>query len=262
MKICTRTAFVLGVMIAPLPSARAQASDAAEPDVRTVGTATRGVRPDLAAVTLQLLVEGRSAAEAGSRMAARIDTLRRSFIALGISRDSLVSRGSRYWGQSRIDVVPQPPRYVPRIQPAPNEPRNDVYYDTLFRAHDGIDIHLSNIMAVGAVIDAALKQRVTEISPVRFTLTSSHANAVHDSLVAEATVRARREASIIAIASGSQLGTVRSLNTQGDPMRGYLMEASVASLGPERSDVPTSIIEPLIQVSATVYGRWQLITKP
>jgi uncharacterized protein len=266
MKVCTRRALCAVLIVAPLALLRAQSPESSrESEVRTSATVARGVRPDLATVTLQFVAEGKSPSEAGSKLAARADSLRRAFLALGIPRDSLISASQWYWWRGKIETLPQPPRYVPRIQPAPSEPRNDVYYDTLFRAHDGIEVHMRDLSKVGAVIDAALSLRVTSISPVRFTVSAARTAEVHDSLLAEATRRVRQQASVLANANGSQLGAVRSLSTEGESSR-YGLDMAAAGmdsrLGPENAGTPTTVVEPMVQISVSVFGRWLLVPKP
>src|SRR5688572_19065082 len=75
-------------------------------EVRTVGMAQRTVRPDLAVVTLEFSAVGANPREAGQRVAARADSLRRALHEIGIPRDSLVS-GSRWqWWGGRLEVLP------------------------------------------------------------------------------------------------------------------------------------------------------------
>jgi uncharacterized protein YggE len=230
---------------------------------------SRGIRPDLATVTLQFVADGKSPSEAGSKLAARADSLRRAFLALGIPRDSLISASQWYWWRGKIEVLPQPPRYVPRIQPAPNEPRNDVYHDTLFRAHDGIEVHMRDLSKVGAVIDAALSMRVTSISQVHFTVSAARTADVQDSLLAEATKRARQQALVLANANGSVLGGVRSLSTESEGNRYDRYDVDFGAKGMMVSEPasdagasPTTVVEPLIQISVSVFGRWLLLPKP
>jgi hypothetical protein len=40
------------------------------------------------------------------------------------------------------------------------------------------------------------------------------------------------------------------------------MVALSSGLGPERTGVPTTIVEPLVQISVIVSGRWLLLPKP
>ncbi|HEV2643497.1 MAG TPA: SIMPL domain-containing protein, partial [Candidatus Elarobacter sp.] len=175
-------ALALAAMPVLVAAQDAPASDV--PEVRTSATATRGVRPDLATVTLQFAATGRTPREAGARVAMRADSLRRAIGAIGIPRDSLVSRAQWGWWPTRIEILPQPVRYPP---PVPNAQWVAGVQDTLYRAHDAIEVRIRDLSKVGAVIDTAMAHRITEISPVHFSATD--VSAVRDVLLGEATRR-------------------------------------------------------------------------
>ena len=125
-------------------------------------------------------------------------------------------------------------------------------------------MRIRELSKVGAVVDAALALSITNISPVRFSISSVKTATLRDSLLADATRRARQEAAVIAAASGSELGHVRSITTQGEtPRYGFDMSVatSASGLGTDRM-TPTQNVEPLVQVSVTVSGRWLLVPKP
>jgi hypothetical protein len=139
------------------------------PQVRTAATVQRSVQPDLGTVTLEFTAVGATPSEAGARLAARADSLRRALGTLGIPRDSLVNRSRWYWWRGRIEVVLGPVRYVQRAAPAPDGRRQDMFQDTTYRAHDAIEVRIHDLSKVGAVLDTALGRRITDISDVRFS---------------------------------------------------------------------------------------------
>src|SRR2546426_484993 len=92
--------------------ARAQARpdrpETPPPEVRTSVTVQRTVQPDLATVTVGLAADGVTPAQAGSRLALRVDSLRRALATLGIPRDSVVNRSRWYWWRGRMEIIPEP----------------------------------------------------------------------------------------------------------------------------------------------------------
>src|SRR5437762_10586648 len=130
------------------------------PEVRTAATVQRNDQPDLATVTLQFAGDGATPAQAGSRVASRADSLRRALATLGIPRDSMVNRSRWYWWRGRIEVVPQPVRYIQRQ--TPNRLYSEPVQDTLYRAHDAIQVRIRDLNKVGAVLDTAMGRGITE----------------------------------------------------------------------------------------------------
>jgi len=219
----------------------------------------RSVEPDLATVTLQFTADGTTPGQAGSRLAARADALRRALGTLGLSRDSLVNRSRWYWWTGRIEIVVGPERCVPKC-----DVLHTVVRDTTYRAHDGIELRIRDLSKVGAVLDTAMGRSITEISDVHFSATD--VSATQEEALREATVRARRQAEAIAAASGCQLGRVLSLSTQSDYAERYRFDDYVriegaGATGAVGEASPTVVVRPSVPVSVTVYGRWELITK-
>lgn len=260
------TIAVLGIgLIWPTIELQGQTSSAAgkseTPEIRTVGTAQRSVRADVASVTLQFTGDGRTPRDAGLRVAARADSLRRALAGLGIPRDSLVT-GSRWsWWRGRLEVLPQPMRSVPRTTLGPEGQTRDMVQDTLYRAHEIIQVRIRDLSKVGAVLDTAMAHGITDISGVQFSATD--VTTAQDDALREATTRARRQAEAIAAASGAQLGRILSLSTLLDSPERYPFSSYSILASDTGNSVPgTIIVQPSIPVSVTVYGRWELINKP
>lgn len=259
----TARSVLLFSALAAIPLAlRGQApqEDSEPPAVRTSATAERSVQADLATVTLHFLGEGASPAAAGRKVAARADSLRRALGTFGIPADSLVNRSRWYWWRGRIEAVPQPVRYVQRE--TPTRRYSEAVQDTVYRAHETIEVRIRDLSKVGAILDTAMGRGITDISNVQFTATN--VTSAQEDALREATVRARRQAEAIATASGMTLGAVLSLSTE--PRSNYeyrpLMLSGTVDGARSGGDAGTVVVQPAIPVSVTVYGKWQLLKKP
>lgn len=252
---------------APLPAQRAAPDTARGAEIRTTGVATRSIRPDLAIVTLSFTATGRTPAAAGRAVAARADSLRQAIVRAGIPLDSLVTRSaSWYWWGQRVEPVALPPRLVhPGGQTATGFRNTEYAHDTVYRANDAIEVRIRDLARIGAVIDAALALRVTDIRPVEFRLTRR--TAVEAELLQEATRHAQRQAELIAEASGSRLGRAILLSTTPvDDWRSRwgeveLIGARVAGASSDAASyegAPTVVAPPMVTVRVTVHGRWEL----
>jgi uncharacterized protein YggE len=253
------------VLLAGAPGLTQQSVDSIRaPEVRTSGTAERTVDPDLAMVSVQFSAMGATPAEAGGRLAARADSLRRALATLGIPGDSLVNRGRWYWWGNRVEII-QRTKCVPRTAPRPGDPWCDQMPDTSYRANDRVEIRIHDLKRVGAVMDTLLGRGLTDISDIRFSVTD--VSDAQGQALREATMRARSQAEIIAAAGGMQLGKVMSLTTQPDNSSRwdaglYVDGVTVTAGAAGRGGTGTVVMRPSIPVSVTVYGRWELIPKP
>ncbi len=254
---------VLALVAAQVP-AQARPDRPDTPEIRTAATVQRGVPPDLATVTLQFTADGTTPRQAGGRLAAKADGLRRALGTLGLSRDSLVNRSHRWWWNGRLETLRGPERCVVRSTAKPGGPMCDPVRDTTYRAHDAIEVRIRDLSTVGAVLDTATGRGITDISSIQFFATD--VTAPEEEALREATIGARRQAEAIAAASGLQLGRVLSLGTQSDYAERFRVDdfaaagvTGAADATGERS--PTVVVRPSVPVAVTVYGRWELITK-
>ena len=243
-------------------SAPAQSEQARASEVRTAATARRTVRPDLATVRLAFTADGPTPAEAGRALALRTDSLRRALGSLGIPRDSLVTASQWYWWRGRIESV-QGRRCVPLPEPSPDGRNCMMVNDTTYRAHDAIEVHVWDLSKIGAVLDTAMAHEITDISNLQFRATD--VTVAEEEALKEATAKARRQAEAIAAASGSRLGRVLSLSTEQEYRDRYLSGglASFTVDGVSGDQAPgTTVVQPSVPVTATVYARWELINNP
>jgi len=234
--------------------------DSLRPEVRTVATAVRRVAPNVAVLRLNISGDGRSVKEAGRRLAMGADSLRRALMSLGVPRDSLLTSSDWYWWGGRIEPVVKNGRFV-QLTKVDSAGRMSYYIqDTTFRAHDAIEVRISNLGKIGAIIDSALAHNVSDISTVQFQATE--VSAARQQALREATEDARRQAETIAASSGMQLGRVISFSTYAEV--GHYPDFETAGLEASAggSGGGTEVIPRSLPVSMTVYGRWELLRRP
>lgn len=254
------------VLAASIPaSAQATRSDSSASQVRTIGSSTRHVAPTVAVIRLNVLAEGRTPKEAGRKLAARMDSLRRALAGIGIPRDSLFTASEWSWWGGRLETIVSNGRFVQLPRPDSLGRLSYNLQDTLFRSHDALEVRIPNMSKIGAVIDSALARGVADMSPVQYQATAI--SGAREEALKGATEDARRQAELIAAASGMKLGRVISMGTYSDVDRyadrfSELGLSSVVVTGMSAGGGGgTEIIPRSLPVSMTVYGRWELIPK-
>lgn len=236
-------------------------TDSSAAQVRTVATSTRHVEPNLAIIHINFLAEGRSAKEAGRRLAARAESLRSALASIGVPRDSLLTASEWYWWGGRIETIVSNGRFIQLPKPDSLGRQSYNLQDTTFRAHDAIEVRISNLRKVGAVIDTALAHGVSDMSSVQFQ--ASEISAARDEALKIATEDAHHQAELIAASSGMRLGRVVSFSTYAESDRyaeiglNQLIVTGSGGVGGGTQVIPRSL-----PVSMTVYGRWELIPRP
>lgn len=223
-------------------------------EIRTSASADRSLDPDLAIVTVRFAAVGISPLIAGHFVAARADSLRKAFQALGVPRDSIIT-GSRHNSPaepgSRVDVVIGPGERFP----------NGVYrIDTTYRVRETLAVRIRDLSKVGAVIDSAFAHGVIDIPPISFVATNTEDARL--SATREATERVRAKASAMAAANGGRLGRTISLSTDGggyyDDRDDIVAITSAAYSAGRTTGAGTIIVGPQIRITVTVTGRWEL----
>jgi len=255
----SRTQVLFGVLVILPMSLASQARPGrpVQPEVRTAASAERGVPPDLATLTIQLTGQGATPSEAGRLLAGKAAGVRRALAALGIPRDSLVNRSRWYWWRGRIETVPQPVRYVQRQ--TPTRLYSEPVQDTVYRAHDAMEIRIRDLSKLGAVLDTLMGLGLTDISQVQFSATN--VTAAQQQALREATVRARGQAEAMAAASGMSLGPILSQAEGGYEYSAFRLDG-VVTRGSSSDDAGTVVVQPAVSVSVTVYARWALVKTP
>ena len=243
---------LVGLTLLAASSLRAQRPDSARvSQVMTSASAERSVVPNLATLSARFSASGRTEADAGARLAARTDSIRRALGTLGIPKDSLPNRANWWWWPGRISSSVSS-KCVP-VPHKPTEPDHcETRYDTMYVATDAIEIRIHDLTRVGAVIDTLMGRKVLDMSALEFTATD--VSAARLDALREATQRARAEAETIAAAEGLALGRVLSLSTEA-PDDGYRepyfnLDGASASTGAVRGGQATDIVQPNVTVSA------------
>lgn len=227
--------------------------ESSKPQIRTVGAASRAVPADIALLTLNFSRDGDSPLDAGRRVAALADSLRRALQAVGIPRDSIMTPNRWYWGRNRMEKT-----YATRQVTVPNGPPGAVWQmqDTLYRGHEALYLRIHDLAKVGPAIDSAYAYGILEIGDLTFR--GSNTSRARDEVLAAAARDARAQAATIAQASGVRLGRLLGLSTEPesryDPFEGITLRGADASGQP----VGTRVVAPSITVAATVYARWEL----
>ena len=218
-------------------SASAQQPVSSEPDIETVGTGTRRIAPDRAAVHVTIQTRARSAAAAAAANAtavqAVIDTLRRAGLDSAAST-SMYRVGPDY---ERRPVSGEPPQVIGYV------------------AHSTLRVRPPRIDLVGRVIDASFAKGATGVEGVFFE--SSRAEEARREALADAAGAARRDAEALARALGGSLGPLLSTSTVGrNDYDG--VNVSMGEVAPEQG---TQIMPGQLVVSAVVRTRWRFIPR-
>ena len=225
------------LLVSASASASAQQAGSSEPDIETVGTGTRRIAPDRAAVHVTIQTRARSAAAAAAANAtavqAVIDTLRRAGLDSAAST-AMYRVGPDY---DRRPVSGEPPQVIGYV------------------AHSTLRVRPPRIDLVGRVIDASFAKGATGVEGVFFE--SSRAEDARREALADAAGAARRDAEALARALGGSLGPLLSTSTVG--RNGY--DGINVSAG-EVEQVPgTQIMPGQLVVSARVTTRWRFIPR-
>jgi uncharacterized protein YggE len=226
------------------------------PEIRTAATVSRTVRPDLATLMLRFSADGRTPLEAGLRLAARSDSLRRALAAIGVPRDSVVSGSRWYWWQGRVQVL-----ISQRCEFRADARGCTPVVDTVYRAFETLTARIRQLDQLGAVVDSALALRIIDVQGPQFSAVDTH--EAQEECLREASTRARSQAAAIADAAGVRLGRILSLGTSSEG-RGYsggyeLSAITVTASGGDGGG--TAFVAPSVTVSVTVYGRWAIVER-
>jgi uncharacterized protein YggE len=124
---------------------------------------------------------------------------------------------------------------------------------TGYTATTALELRLEDLKALGGVIDKALEAGANDISSIRYDVKDRR--AARDRAITTAFETARRDAEVLAQASGSSLGRLIELSVGGD-QRGVVSEAVTVSA--QASGPKTAIAAPEVVVTATLSGQWEL----
>jgi uncharacterized protein len=185
-------------------------------------------------VTAKSDAAGAAAAENARIQQGVIDTLR----ALGLG--NAVSTASYSVGQN---FEPDPVSRMPR--------------PTGYAARAAIRVRLTDISAVGRIIDAALARGATGVDGVYFE--SSQAETLRRAAMADAAAAAHADAEVLARALGGSLGPLVSASAVGSDPRGFDFQLMRGMAGGEIRGASTTISPSEIVIGANVLVRWRFM---
>ena len=122
-----------------------------------------------------------------------------------------------------------------------------------YTATTAVELRLENLSALGRVIDKALEAGANDVSSIRFDIKDRR--AARDQAIRAAFDTARRDAEVLAQASGSSLGRLVQLSIGGQQPGAVAEAITVFS---EAAGPRTTITAPEVVVTVTLSGRWEL----
>lgn len=205
------------------------------PEIHTSGSATRTITSNLVTLTVEFSVRRLTPGDAGRANAQRAVAIRRALVALGIPSDSIITAG--YHAQMTVNAYGR---------------------DTGFVATNTVVARIRDLRLIGPAIDTSLAEGATRVADVRYR--SSGADESFGEALNEATQVARTRAETMAKAAGGRLGRLIELTTQDRAWRGEWFDPRDYSMVGTGLEAPgTPIQARSLQVSATVFGRWEFI---
>jgi len=123
-------------------------------------------------------------------------------------------------------------------------------------ANNRIGVEVHRLDQIGAYIDAALGAGATHIDDVSFTSTAER--EARRAVLAQAVTNARGEAEAMARAASGTLGRLVEVSTERPGQVSPFRLAAVVVTNAQGTDVSPHPIN----VSATVYVRWEFVPKP
>jgi uncharacterized protein YggE len=215
--------------------------------IRTTGTATRLVSPDLAIAYFEFSTRGPTLGEAARSAAVISEAIRRAVAKAGIPADSILGRGSvAYpWDQS------------PQMEIKPNAEFRR--YDTTYVFRDMVVVRMRDLRRVSLVLDAALAAGAQKLTSLQFS--SSRAQQAGQEALADATRQARRNAEIMAESANGKVGRPLELTTEkshsGDDF--YDLQFTNIQTGGSRTTQGLIARPPDGDLRVSVYTRWELL---
>ena len=232
----------LGAALAlSLPAAALAAPAMAQPAApRTIvvsGDGEATAAPDMATLTIGVQTEAKTAAEALSQNAARMDAAIKKLKQRGVDEKDIQTSGLSVSPQ--YDYDSSRPRSEPRI--------------TGYMASNNVVVKLRKLDKAGSIIDDAISGGANSMSGLSFgfadlspLLKEARRNAVKD---------ARERAELYADAAGVKLGPVLRISDTFDVQPGPMPYAEVAAMDAKVASTPVSVGESSISARVTVvYG--------
>lgn len=220
---------LLTVCLLFIGSTNAMAAQTDTPSISVSANATIEVTPDTAVISFDVNGKGRTAAEATSASAAKMDSVKHNLLGCNILGNDITTTSYTLYPDTDI--------------------KGKI---TGYTASNSVRIKLKDIGKLGPVIDKISAAGVDTINNISFSV--SNRELYRNKLLAQAVENARQQAAVVANAGGRTLGKLLSANIStysGGMERSYgnmkLMAAADRAAAPE-----TSIAAQEITIKASV----------
>lgn len=228
--------------------------------VNTAGSGTVHVVPDLAVFTFEITEMGLSPAEAVRRLNARVDSAARTLMRLGIPRDSIIGARRANSYRERLEPVATA-GCRPRTERGPDGRTCDPFTDTTYRARETVEVRISDLDKLGAVLDSLAGRGITALSNVSFIAVSTA--TAQDSALRLATRAARRQAVAMAEAAGVSLGRLVFISNDAGGRMPEMVVTGAGDTGPGNQRIRnTNLAKPSVAITMNVTARWELTQLP
>jgi len=230
----------LGLSLALAPSAMSAQQASTQdpiPQIVTSGTGEVQITPDRARIDVAVETRGATAAIAASENARVSTQVIARLKTLGLTDAQLGT-----WGYT--------------VHPEYDYSRSDSRPRVIgYAARNTVRAEVRRIEQVGAVIDAAVAAGANNIGSLDFY--SSNLDQARQQALAQAVLKARADAQIMADAAGGRLGTLLELSStfSAPPPMPYMRTMEIAA----NQAAPTPINPGERTVTATVNARWRFI---
>lgn len=233
-------AMVLTGAVGITAGAQSQGPQPPIPEIVTPGFGEVRLKPDHAELTIAVVTNSGSAAEAGRRNATRVSAVRAALLRQDIPDSAIATSGYAVELERNYGAPRTPGDSLPR-----------------YLARNAIRVALRDLDALGRLIDTALVAGASEIS--RITYSSSGAASVRGRALEIAVQQARADAEIAARAAGGRLGRLLQLRITPDSRAlAYMLVEQSAYAAPE----PTSINPSDISVRMSIEARFEFLPRP
>lgn len=221
-----------------------QAKTAGTTRVTVVGESVVQARPDTAVITIAVVTQAQTALAAQQENARKSDVVVRAVKAAA-------GAGAEV-GTSGYSLQPQY-NYRPNLPPTIQG----------YQARNGVNVTLSDLTKVGAVIDAATAAGANNVDNLSFML--RHDRPVRDQALSEATREAMRKAQVIAQALGGRVMRVLEVQEVTENLRPvpiYKSEIAMAGraqaeMAPTPVEIGTLDVSSRVQLIAEIIGTEQ-----
>ncbi|MCS7141600.1 MAG: SIMPL domain-containing protein [Candidatus Nitrosocaldus sp.] len=192
--------------------ARAQeqaGNGAGRTELSVVGSATQGIRPDRASISVGVEVQEKTAGDAARRNAEIMSSIIEAVKAVGIREDQI---STNYYSIYPVYEPRSKAEVCIAIYPPPPECLEQVLVGYRVVNNITITMELDRVQNIGRVIDAAVNAGANQVYGVTFFISQERLDAVRTSLLEKAAKDARIKAESVASALEMRVVGVKSVN--------------------------------------------------